>query len=64
MRRSIRAAAILIAICMVLAAGWAGTAAAAQAVGTALLLSSSSSTYTLDPATGQLSVLVAKGGIR
>jgi len=49
---------------MVLAAGWAGTAAAAQAVGTALPLSSSSSTYTLDPATGQLSVLVAKGGVR
>jgi hypothetical protein len=63
MRRSIRAAAIPIAICMVLAAGWAGTAAAAQAVRTALLLSSSSSTYTLNPATGQLSV-VAKGGIR
>jgi hypothetical protein len=53
MRRSIRAAAIPIAICMVLAAGWAGTAAAAQAAGTALLLSSSSSsTYTQDPATG------------
>ena len=56
MRRSIRAAALLKAICMVLAA--------AQAAGTALLLSSPSSTYTLDPATGQPSVLVAKGGIR
>jgi hypothetical protein len=39
-------------------------AATAQAAGTALPLSSSSSTYTLDPATGQLSVLLAKGGIR
>ena len=46
---------------MVLTAGWAGTAARAQAAGTALLLSSSPSTYTLDPATGQLSVLVANG---
>jgi hypothetical protein len=59
-----RAAAILIAICMALAAGWTGMAATAQAAGTALPLSSSSSTYTLDPATGQLSVLLAKGGIR
>src|SRR4029450_7770211 len=40
-RRSTRAAAILAAICMVLAAGWARTAATAQAAGTALLLSSS-----------------------
>jgi hypothetical protein len=64
MRRSIRAAAILIAIRMVLAAGWAGTAAAAQAAATPLLLSPSSSTYPLDPATGQPSVLGAKGGIR
>jgi hypothetical protein len=64
MRRSIRAAAIPIAICMVLAAGWVGTAAAAQAAGTALLLSSSSSTYTQNPAIGQPSVLGAKGGIR
>jgi TolB protein len=59
--RSIRAAAIVAAICMVLAAGWAGTAATAQAAGTALLLSSSPSTYKLDPTTGQLSVLVANG---
>jgi TolB protein len=61
LRRSTRAAAILAAICMVLAAGWAGTAATAQAAGTALLLSSSPSTYMLDPTTGQLSVLVANG---
>jgi TolB protein len=61
LRRSIRAAAILAAICMVLAAGWAGTAATAQTAGTALLLSSSPSTYKLDPTTGQLSVLVANG---
>jgi Tol biopolymer transport system component len=61
LRRSIRAAAILAAICMVLAAGWAGPAATAQAAGTALLLSSSPSTYKLDPTTGQLSVLVANG---
>ena len=61
MRRSIRAAAILAAICMVLTAGWAGTAARAQAGRTALLLSSPPSTYTLDPTTGQLSVLVADG---
>jgi TolB protein len=46
---------------MVLAAGWAGTAATAQAGGTALLLSSYPSTYTLDPATGQRGVLVANG---
>jgi TolB protein len=48
---------------MVLAAGWAGTGAAAtaEAGGTALLLSSFPSTYKLDPATGQLSVLVANG---
>jgi TolB protein len=46
---------------MVLATGWAGTTATAQAAGTALLLSSSPSTYTLDPTTGQLSVLVANG---
>ena len=46
---------------MVLAAGWAGTAARAQAAGTALLLSSSPSTYKLDPTSGQLSVLVANG---
>ncbi len=46
---------------MVLAAGWAGTAATAQAAGTALLLSSWPSTYKLDPTTGQLSVLVANG---
>jgi Tol biopolymer transport system component len=46
---------------MVLTAGWAGTAARAQAGRTALLLSSSPSTYTLDPTTGQLSVLVADG---
>jgi TolB protein len=46
---------------MVLTAGWAGTAARAQAGGTALLLSSYPSTYTLDPTTGQLSVLVANG---
>ena len=59
--RSIRAAAILAAICVVLTAGWAGTAATAQAAGTALVLSSSPSTYTLDPATGQRSVLVADG---
>jgi TolB protein len=61
LRRSIRAAAILAAICMVLAAGWAGTAATAQTAGTTLLLSSSPSTYKLDPTTGQLSVLVANG---
>jgi hypothetical protein len=61
LRQSIRAAAILAAISMVLAAGWAGTAATAQAAGTALLLSSSPSTYKLDPTTGQLSVLVANG---
>ena len=46
---------------MVLTTGWAGTAARAQAAGTALLLSSSPSTYKLDPTTGQLSVLVANG---
>jgi TolB protein len=46
---------------MVLVAGWAGTAATAQAAGTALLLSSYPSTYTLDPTTGQRSVLVANG---
>lgn len=61
MKRSIRAAAILAAICVVLAAGWAGTAATAQDAGTALLLSSYPSTYQLDPTTGQLSVLVANG---
>ena len=61
LRRSIRAAAILAAICMVLTAGLAGTAARAQTGGTALLLSSSPSTYRLDPATGQRSVLVADG---
>jgi TolB protein len=63
LRRSIHAAAILAAICMVLTAGWAGTGAVAtaQAAGTALLLSSYPSTYTLDPATGQRSVLVANG---
>jgi len=60
LKRSIRAAAILAAICMVLA-GWAGTGATAQVAGTALLLSSHPSTYKLDPATGQLSVLVANG---
>jgi TolB protein len=46
---------------MALAAGGARTAATAQAAGTALLLSSSPSTYRLDPTTGQLSVLVADG---
>jgi hypothetical protein len=46
---------------MVLATGWAGTTATGQAAGTALLLSSSPSTYTLDPTTGQRSVLVANG---
>jgi TolB protein len=46
---------------MVLTAGWAATAARAQAAGTALLLSSSPSTYKLDPTTGQRSVLVADG---
>jgi TolB protein len=61
LRQSIRATAILAAICVVLAAGWAGTAATAQTAGTALLLSSYPSTYKLDPATGQLSVLVANG---
>jgi TolB protein len=61
LRRSIRAAAILAAICMVLTGGWAGSAATAQAAGTALLLSSYPSTYRLDPTTGQLSVLVANG---
>jgi hypothetical protein len=60
MRRSIRAAVILRGICMALAAGWAGTAAAAQAAATALLLHD----HRLDRATGQLSVLVAKGGVR
>jgi len=61
LRRSIRAAAILAAICMVPTAGWAGTAAMAQTGGTALLLSSYPSTYRLDPTTGQRSVLVANG---
>ena len=61
MRRSIHVAAILAAIGMVLVAGWPGTAATAQVAGTALLLSSSSSTYKLDPTTGQRSVLVADG---
>jgi TolB protein len=63
LRRSIHAAAILAAICMILTAGWAGTGgvATAQAAGTALLVSSYPSTYTLDPATGQRSVLVANG---
>jgi len=46
---------------MVLAAGWTGRAATARVAGTALLLSSSPSTYKLDPTTGQLSVLVANG---
>jgi TolB protein len=46
---------------MVLTVGWAGTPARAQAGGTALLLSSYPSTYTLDPTTGQRSVLVANG---
>jgi hypothetical protein len=46
---------------MVLGAGWTRTAATAQVAGTALLLSSSPSTYRLDPTTGQLSVLVANG---
>jgi len=48
---------------MVLTAGWTatGTAARAQAGGTVLLLSSSSSTYKLDPTTGQLSILVTNG---
>jgi TolB protein len=46
---------------MVLALGWAGPPATAQAAGTALLLSSSPSTYQLDPTTGQRSVLVADG---
>jgi TolB protein len=61
--RSIRAAAIVAAICTVFAAGWArtGAGAATDAGGTALLISSSPSTYKLDPATGQLSVLVANG---
>jgi TolB protein len=63
LRQSIRAAAILAAICMIVTAGWAGTgtAAAAQTSATALLLSSSPSTYTLDPTTGQRSILVANG---
>ena len=63
MRRSIHAAAILAATCMVLTAGWAGTGpvATAQSAGTALLLSSYPSTYTLDPTTGQRNVLVANG---
>ena len=52
---------MLAATCMVLAAGWAGTAATAQAAGTTLLLSSYPSTYKLDPTTGQRSVLVANG---
>jgi hypothetical protein len=54
---------MLAAICMILTAGWpaTGTAAAAQTGGTALLLSTSPSTYTLDPTTGQRSVLVANG---
>jgi TolB protein len=46
---------------MVLTVGWAGTAAVAQAGGTALLLSSYPSTYRLDPTTGQRSVLVGNG---
>jgi TolB protein len=48
---------------MVLTVGWAGTGAAGavQAGGTALLLSSFPSTYTLDPTTGQRSILVANG---
>jgi hypothetical protein len=63
LRRSIRAAAILAAICLVLTAGRAGTgtATAAEVGGTALLLSSFPSTYTLDPTTGQRSILVANG---
>jgi TolB protein len=52
---------MLAATCMVLASGWAGTAATAQAVGTTVLLSSYPSTYKLDPTTGQRSVLVANG---
>jgi TolB protein len=46
---------------MILTAGWIGTAATAETGGTALLLSSYPSTYGLDPATGQRSVLVANG---
>jgi TolB protein len=48
---------------MVLSAGWAGIggAAPADAGGTTLLVSLSPSTYKLDPATGQLSILVANG---
>jgi TolB protein len=63
MRRSIRAARILAAICVVCTAGWAGSGAAAtaEAGGTALVVSSFPSTYLLDPATGMRSLLVADG---